>query len=583
MSREDRLKGDMDFYTQIPRSLLHAPLNRGQVDMLAFFRARCNTYGYCQRDKAITDFLSHYNEAKSKRHMKPETAQRYLCTIMKTARVMEVKAVNGRIYLIADESPVRMREVMERFQADLREGADYQTDLRRVQAEKAAQDEAAWADLLAYNRAENAEPAGDAEGTDFFASESENFAEGAENDADKAENSDSETAKCYGEFCKVLHENESKTGGESSSESSLEPSIEDTNETTTTSTAPCVVEESRVRADAAEDVVVFSSFDVFEEDQAQEQAADDVNKPPVVDASSAATSALTEEIAPEAPLEDAGPQVDESQAMPPVTLPAPPAPPMVLSEVPAPQAPAAPQKAQEASARNATDPCVIDLVTQLRGEGMGKAQAETLALTEYEECHKQLENLRDALPTEQLKPSRGGWIFGAITQGYGPTKGHEAKLKQEAKKQAARVKMEAKWAEQDAKAAKPMAILAEVTNSLTAEEEAELRQRARNCVHPDFRKRKSSDRLIEQNYLALVRGEKIKEYCVWEREEDSEVDTAAEAEGLRIECTQSIETNTLTAWMNGDDWDDDGYEDDETKTVLRICTLDAEPDNPPSD
>lgn len=251
LSREDRLKGDLDFYTQIPNSLLHAPLHSGQVAMLAFIRGRCKGYGCCQRDKALRDFLAYYNaptgEPKSKRHMTVNTATRYLREILKTGRVLEIKAVNDRIYLIADASPARMCEMLKRFRAELLEEAEYQDELRRTQAKKAAQDESAWAELLAYARRPGA-PA-TAEETPEPAAKS--FADDTENDADDAENNDAGPANLSRDDGKILQPNESDFGGESSPESASESAKETT---TPGSALPCSVEES-ARQDGVVDVL----------------------------------------------------------------------------------------------------------------------------------------------------------------------------------------------------------------------------------------------------------------------------------------------------------------------------------------
>ncbi len=507
--------------------------------MLAFFRARCLKPGYCLRDKAIKDFLSHYNEMESKRHMKPGTAKTYLRGILKSGFALEIKAVNGRDYLIASESPTRMREVMEGFRSDLQEEADYKSELCRAQAEKAAQDQEAWAELLAYARGENVEPADDedakpAESADFFAGESENFVDAEEslrgnvgNFADNAENNAEEPAKFYQDDGKVLRPNESNLGGESSYESSLQLTFEFTVTTTTpSSTLPRVVEES-MRGN-----VILVDDNLGEQEKSQEEVL------PGNDDSS--LSPASEE---DNDRDFCDPFAEDSDKELPTSASK-----AVLEQVPAPASPSeTPPSAGgfdlteeeqifEDDPLGAAVPAPVSLsqealLKELISEGMGEARAKAAVRDRYDAAVMQLENLRRALPTEVLKPSsRGAWLNVAIRDGYGPTKGYTKHLAAQKAEQERQEVLAREEAARQAQNESERILFDEFEANLSETEYAALRQRARNCVHPDWRKRGEAKcaLMIAENYKSLLRGDEITEHCFW-AVPDAEPQTEEEA------------------------------------------------------
>ena len=157
------------------------------------------------------------------------------------------------------------------------------------------------------------------------------------------------------------------------------------------------------------------------------------------------------------------------------------------------------------------------LLAELILEGMGAAKAREAVCNRYEIAMMQLANLRHALPTEKILPSRGGWLYKAITTDYGPTKGYQQFLniqKAEGGRRAAQAKGEA---EHQAQIEAERAAYEQAESSLSAEQLADLRQRARNCVHPDFRKNGEARcvRMVQVNYQKLLRGERVSEYALW--------------------------------------------------------------------
>jgi hypothetical protein len=179
------------------------------------------------------------------------------------------------------------------------------------------------------------------------------------------------------------------------------------------------------------------------------------------------------------------------------------------------------------------DPNLQDaLVQELIAEGMGEKQAHSAARDRYDVAVEQLANLRHALPTEAIKPSRGGWLYLAIKDGYDPTKGHEKWLRAEKARLArtassGRAKPESAKRQSDAPAAQP----------LSPDQIAALLQQARNCVHPDFRAlgEAKCERMVAQNYNRLRAGDQLEEHGAWPEPEavvEDEGNEDPDADGL---------------------------------------------------
>ena len=155
------------------------------------------------------------------------------------------------------------------------------------------------------------------------------------------------------------------------------------------------------------------------------------------------------------------------------------------------------------------------LLTELVSEGMGEGQARKAVAKSYDAAAMQLANLRHALPGEKILPSRGGWLHLAITRGYGHTKGYAKHLEEQKAAEQRRVAQERREAERLTRIEAERVDFDSIANDLTPDEDAALRQKARNCVPPLYREGRC-DKMIQTNYEALLRGEKKKEYSVWE-------------------------------------------------------------------
>ncbi len=157
------------------------------------------------------------------------------------------------------------------------------------------------------------------------------------------------------------------------------------------------------------------------------------------------------------------------------------------------------------------------LLAELVSEGMGEGQTRVAVRDHYDMAVYQLANLRHVLPSEKILPSRGGWLYKAVTTGYGPTKGYQQFLETQKAEQKRREAQARDQAAHQARIEAERVSFDAVEQELTPEEEAALRQRARNCVHPDFRKRGEAKcaNMIEVNYKALLAGEERKEYKFW--------------------------------------------------------------------
>ena len=156
------------------------------------------------------------------------------------------------------------------------------------------------------------------------------------------------------------------------------------------------------------------------------------------------------------------------------------------------------------------------LVTELVSEGMGLTQARRAVAEKYDAAAMQLDNLLHALPTEKLIPDdRGKWLYVAIKDGYGPTKGYARFLEEQGTKQRRREAQEKRDAAQRVKNEAERILFDEL--DLTEEEKAALRQKARNCVPPIFRNDNNpmTRDMIKNNYEALVLGKEVKDYGVW--------------------------------------------------------------------
>ena len=183
---------------------------------------------------------------------------------------------------------------------------------------------------------------------------------------------------------------------------------------------------------------------------------------------------------------------------------------------------AAPSLNPKTMTRVASSPQEI-LIAELVSEGMGKGQAKEAVRCHYDVAIYQLENLRHALQSDKILPSRGGWLYKAITTGYGPTKGHQQFLEAQKAEHERRKVLARDEAARQARIESERISFDEFKANLSPEEDAVLRQRARNCVHPDWRKRGEAKcaLMVTENYKSLLKGEERMEYALWPLENNA--------------------------------------------------------------
>ncbi len=157
------------------------------------------------------------------------------------------------------------------------------------------------------------------------------------------------------------------------------------------------------------------------------------------------------------------------------------------------------------------------LLAELVSEGLGEGHARMAVRDHYAAAVMQLANLRHALPGEKILPSRGGWLHLAITRGYGHTKGYAQYLSEQKAAEQRRAAQARREADRLARMEAERVNFDAIANDLTPEEDAALRQKARNCVPPEYRKggEVRCAKLVQANYEMLLRGEGKKEYGFW--------------------------------------------------------------------
>ncbi len=174
------------------------------------------------------------------------------------------------------------------------------------------------------------------------------------------------------------------------------------------------------------------------------------------------------------------------------------------------------------------------LFEALAAEGMGEAQARQAASENFPKAEYQLANLRYALPDEKLIPAdRGKWLFVAIRNGYGPTKGYQQHLDAERKAQEAAAGRAAAQARQatrlEAESAKPTTLLSteERLALLPPEEQASLRQRARNAMPTNMRLRRANEaknsgreKMVDRFLRRLLDGVEVEDHGEWKMSDE---------------------------------------------------------------
>ena len=105
----------------------------------------------------------------------------------------------------------------------------------------------------------------------------------------------------------------------------------------------------------------------------------------------------------------------------------------------------------------------------------------------------------------------------AIRDGYGQTKGYTKHLAVQKAEQERRETLARAEAARQNQVESECIFFDEFEANLSEEEYAALRQRARNCVHPDWRKRGEAKcaLMVAENYKSLLRGDEITEHCFW--------------------------------------------------------------------
>ncbi len=186
---KNNTNGDVDFSVSTPRKLHVAkPLNKGQREMIAWLRARCRTYGYCLKNKAVKDYAAYSTEPGSTAHKTEETVKRYMRHAEKIGYLITIKNEQGKVCLIAHEDVKRMKIEFDNIRTRLQE--------KQKEEDKVRQERTALLDQVQ----------GEHDALRLYVLSIQDCAGDAENFAGKPENSPESCGEFYESHGKILQE-----------------------------------------------------------------------------------------------------------------------------------------------------------------------------------------------------------------------------------------------------------------------------------------------------------------------------------------------------------------------------------------
>ncbi len=460
LTEAELIQAEVDRYVTKTMALQNdLDLNSGQTDLVAYARFSCKTFGYCGKDKFVANFVA---SRKNKRHIAADTARRYLRHVIAEGFVLQATDVRGKTILIADASPARMEQV---YRAKTAEIAEAEASARRVaQAvqERQEQERQAFRDLahLAAEAAENIpeEPENSTPPAENSTSSAENIPEGVQDNDDRA-----------GKFCsedgKIFPPVQMGDGG------GISPgiSVESVGETTTTPNpaGEAGVEESRAREDAAGGpvVAVFDAGALEEEEGEgwdQHEAGDEDEDDSIMEDPFADDWDDEEPIsmASHAPGRSSLDRYGDTPAAAPT--------PVYKAVQEALGAAGRPVMTAGRPVLTAGRPVLTEdqrtASDWLLEHGVSRADAQRFVLEDLALVKRHIE----WFPHQTVKANAGGYLFKALTEGWGAPTGYLAAQKVKAEAEASAGRRAARVAEAEARAVRAEALTAQVAEFTAA-------------------------------------------------------------------------------------------------------------------